>query len=86
MFPLPILLQRKDFLLLGKLIATSVIQGGPGFPVMLPAAYYYIANKEYLSCLTDVPDPLVADFLDHVRSASGCAESNHITTSCALFE
>ena len=43
----------------GKLIATSIIQGGPGFPMMMPAAYHYISCGDYqspeLSKVYDLP-------------------------------
>ena len=54
--------------MLGKLVAVSILQGGPGFPVMLPAAYSYICKEDYVSKLADadVPDPLVATLLDQV--------------------
>ena len=60
-------------------MATSIIQGGPGFPVLLPAAYSYICSEEYMDKITDIPDPLVSNLLDHVRSllmviAIGCGE------------
>lgn len=32
-----------------ELIAISIIQGGPGFPAMLPAAYRYVYCGDYQS-------------------------------------
>ena len=55
------LLQHDDFRVLGKLVAMSIVQGGPGLPVML-----YSREEEYLSKLKDVPDPLVTTLLDRV--------------------
>lgn len=53
--------------MLGKLVATSIIQGGRGFPVLLPAAYSYICKEEYLGNLGETPDPLVSSLLEQVR-------------------
>ena len=37
----------------------SIVQGGSGFPVLLPAAYHYVTTGEYLGQVMDdgsVPD------------------------------
>ena len=61
-------MQCEDFKVLGKLVATSILQGGVGFPVLLPAAFHYICNDpDYLSKLVAVPDPEVASLLNYVR-------------------
>lgn len=47
----------------------SIVQGGPGLPVMLPAAYHYLTTHEYINQIvedTDVPDPYVLDLLHKV--------------------
>ena len=56
-------------------MATSILQGGPGFPLLHPAAYSYICGEEYtdkFSDNADVPDPLVRDLLDRVSSLYLC--------------
>ena len=60
------LFQRKDFERIGKLVATSIIQGGPGFPVLLPAVYNYICTGEYVDQIAEVPIPDVNRVLDQV--------------------
>ena len=50
----------------------SIVQGGPGFPVMLPAAYQYLTTHEYIGQLvkdSDVPDPFVLELLSKVTSS-----------------
>ena len=49
----------------------SIVQGGPGFPVMLPAAYHYLTTHEYIGQVmkdSDVPDPFVLELLTKVRT------------------
>ena len=49
----------------------SIVQGGPGFPVMLPAAYHYLTTHDYIGQLvndSDVPDPFVLELLTKVTS------------------
>ncbi len=44
------------------MIATSIVQGGPGFPVLHPVVYKYITTGEYLGLVvddSDVPDPFI---------------------------
>ena len=75
------LLQHGDFRVLGKLVAMSIVQGGPGLPVMLPAAYAYMCREEeYLSKLDckDVPDPLVATLLDRVSDGISHKDSKKL--------
>lgn len=63
------LFQCDDFKMLGKLVATSIVQGGPGLPALLPAAYSYICKEEdYLTKLKEIPDPMVATLLGKVRT------------------
>ena len=48
--------------MIGKVIAMSIVQGGCGFPVLLPAAYHYLTTGEYLGQIVDdnvVPDPQI---------------------------
>ena len=64
--------QNEDFLMMGKLIATSVVQGGPGLPVLIPAVYRYIATSSYspewMPGITDFPDPFIRNLLQQVKS------------------
>ena len=49
----------------------SIVQGGPGFPVMLPAAYHYLTTKEYIGQLVDdldAPDPQMFELLYKVST------------------
>ena len=58
--------------MLGRLVATSIIQEGPGLPIFLPAAYMYVSrDSEYLSKIDTVPDPTVMDLVKEV-SVCGC--------------
>ena len=61
------LLQNEDFKVLGKLVATSIIQGGPGFPVLSPAAYNYLSSGKFIDQFSAIPDPLISSLLDQVR-------------------
>lgn len=61
--------QCAEFKRLGTLAAMSALQRGPGFPVLLPALYDYIATGRYNSeDLTDedVPDYQVQTLLSAV--------------------
>ena len=40
-------IQSEDFKMIGKLVATSIVQGGPGLPVFSPVAYNYICTEKY---------------------------------------
>ena len=65
-----IFLQRSEFKMLGSLIAMSIIQGGPGFPLLLPLLYGYISTGHYnLELLTDSNVP---DFQVHTLLAEVC--------------
>ena len=47
----------------------SIVQGGPGFPVILLTAYHYLITHEYIGQLvkdSDVPDPFVLELLSKV--------------------
>ena len=52
-------MQHSEFRMLSNLVAISVVQGGPGFPVFLPVIYDYIATGEYI--VKDIQDPDVPD-------------------------
>ena len=60
------------FEVLGKLIAHSLIQGGPGFPFLAPGIYWYISTGDLseavarASCL-DIGDAELASFIERVR-------------------
>ncbi len=58
--------------MIGKLVATSIVQGGPGFPVLLPAAYSYICSEAYMDKITDIPDPLVKTLVEDVSVYYAC--------------
>lgn len=53
-------------MIIGKLVATSIFQGGPGFPVLLPSAYHYISSGECKVDEMDVPDPVIRNLLQTV--------------------
>ena len=55
-------------MIIGKLIATSIFQGGPGFPVLLPCAYQYISSGECKVHVDemDIPDPVTRNLLQAV--------------------
>ena len=42
-------IQSEDFKMIGKLVAMSIVQGGPGLPVFSPVAYNYICTTEKYS-------------------------------------
>lgn len=55
--------------MIGTLVATSIVQGGPGLPVFLPAAYSFICHGEYSGEeMCTVPDPVVQGLLDCVSN------------------
>lgn len=61
--------QSEEFKMLGKLVATSIVQEGPGLPIFLPAAYKYMSGEsDYMKDLDieAVPDPLVRNLLSQV--------------------
>ena len=52
------------------MVATSTLQGGPGLPILLPAAYKYICTGDYINVIMDnddVPDPEIRKLLNQVR-------------------
>ena len=60
--------QNHDFKYMGTLIAMPIVQGGLGFPVLVPHIYEYITSGDYLrACIPieDVPDPQVRHLLTH---------------------
>lgn len=64
--------QSEDFRTIGKMVATSILQGGPGFPVLLPAAYNYIVTGKYVGQISndsEVPDPLIRQLLNQIDMA-----------------
>lgn len=60
--------------MLGKLVATCIVQGGRGFPVMMPAAYRYLASSQLLNQTIEgkIPDPLISSLLNEVRQGMVC--------------
>lgn len=59
------------FELFGKVIAHSLVQGGPGFPYLCPTLYWYIATGDLqqvtarLTCV-DVQDPVLTEYVKKV--------------------
>ena len=55
---------------MGKLVAMSVLQGGPGLPILWPAAYHYLCSGLHIGphrfSTIDIPDPLVRRMLELV--------------------
>ena len=63
-------MQSEDFKLIGKVVATSIVQGGPGLPVFHPAVYNYWTTGDYLGQVVDidaVPETQVRELLKQVR-------------------
>ena len=61
--------QSEDFTQIGKLVAMSIVQGGPGLPMLHPSIFHYIASNEYVSQVIDdeeVADPDVRSLLQKV--------------------
>lgn len=61
------------FEVLGKMIAHSLIQGGPGFPYLTPGIYWYIATGNLSeavgrSSFVDIGDSELAGFVERVRA------------------
>lgn len=61
------------FEVLGKMIAHSLIQGGPGFPYLTPGIYWYIATGNLSeavgrSSFVDIGDGELAGFVERVRA------------------
>ena len=57
-------------MVIGQIIAMSIVQGGSGFPVLHPAAYHYLTTGEYLGQVVDdgsVPDPQIQELLRQVK-------------------
>ena len=60
------------FEVLGKMIAHSLIQGGPGFPFLAPSIYWYIATGDLSETVArcsfvDVGEHELACFIERVR-------------------
>jgi len=56
---------------LGKYVAMSVVQGGPGFPYFLQAVYKYITTGDYLNTYVDdrdIPDEGVRRLISEVNT------------------
>ena len=59
------------FEMFGKIIAHSLVQGGPGFPYLCPTIYWYISTGDLqqgvarLSCI-DILDPILAEYVRRV--------------------
>ena len=79
--------QAGDFRVIGKLVATSIIQGGPGFPVMLPAAYRYMQCGDYQcpEVIVDVPDPMMQSLLCQVQQQQCTLVQNVFNAECCQY-
>ena len=59
--------------MMGTLIVMSALQGGPGFPVLLPEVYDYIVSGEYQP--QDLKDSDVPDYRVQLLLAEVCVFS-----------
>ncbi|XP_068734773.1 uncharacterized protein [Montipora capricornis] len=60
------------FEILGKMVAHSLVQGGPGFPYLAPVVYSYISTGDLQAALlhvsaVDVCDPILSTIIERVR-------------------
>lgn len=60
------------FEILGKMIAHSLVQGGPGFPYLALVVYSYISTGDLQAALlhvsaVDVCDPILSTIIERVR-------------------
>ena len=61
--------QKLHFKAVGMLIAMSILQGGPGLPILSHHVYTYMATKKYSNLkieIKDVPDIGVQKLLNEV--------------------
>lgn len=63
------------FEVLGKMVAHSMIQGGPGFPYLSPVVYWYIATGDLQqgvarASVMDISDGILAGYVARVRDAT----------------
>ena len=61
--------QKSDFKNLGILIGMSIVQGGPGLPMLHPAVYQYMTTGKYLDVnmsVKGIPDAGVRILIDQV--------------------
>ena len=79
------------FEMLGKIIAHSVVQGGPGFPYLCPTLYWYIATGDLqqgvvrVSCI-DILDSVLVDYVKKVSIRYTCYPYlNMLTFLCYFF-
>ena len=59
-------LQKSELKILGQYTAMSIVQGGPGFPVLHANVYNYIVTGKYIGVHTpdeDVANPTVVALL-----------------------
>ena len=58
-----------DYKVVGMYIGMSVLQGGPGLPVLSKYLYNYLTNGEYINLdikISDVPEPGARALLEKV--------------------
>ena len=60
------------FEVLGKMIAHSMVQGGPGFPYFSPVMYSYIASGDLCTSLemAIVEDPDLLEYIEKVQNGN----------------
>ena len=59
------------FEVLGKMVAHSMIQGGPGFPYLSPVVYWYVATGDLQqgiarASVLDISDGILEDYVTRV--------------------
>lgn len=59
--------ESGDYRAIGKLVATSILQGGPGLPIFLPAVWNYIVRSDGSMQGMAMPDPLVKNLIKQVQ-------------------
>ena len=69
------LVMNGFFEVLGKMIAHSMVQGGPGFPYFSPVIYSYIASGDLCTSLEmaiveDVDDPDLLEYIEKVQNGN----------------
>ncbi|CAH3024410.1 unnamed protein product [Porites evermanni] len=62
------------FEVLGKMVAHSMIQGGPGFPYLSPVVYWYVATGDLQQGITrasvlGISDGILEDYVTRIRDA-----------------
>ena len=70
-------MQKSEFKIGGQYVAMSIIQGGPGFPVLSPPLFKYLSARNFHNGLEisneDVPNDEVYVLLKKVFTVCICA-------------